>query len=746
MDAYHDSIDEWGESKEMFKTSPTTMINLPGFTTDNEKKWIFMAKDGFKKKKSTIDRPITAGTTKTLMKASARNSRPKSSDGGRRTGMRSRKDAPKGSHNLSISPFVDQKEKALPDISLKASSEKFEPHWTSDVLRFFGFFQIKRQWGEGFTPIGSPTIEDMIVRPVIIYHFLQDGTTEIKEEMQKNSGMVSGLFYRRGHLERDDDYNGGAVCPEDMCVGRNLYVVGREIKLCDADKFTRDWYKKNHDMDMPIALDVPGEYRPDLAAQFATGFVSTIGPGSKPRGRVTYNSKEKAERREKAYKFMNFSESKLHFVCCQLDKSLSVNERMSRKTLSECKKFLLNYYRGDSHTEIAYIKNEETLRDEPALLLKKTLLEKNWKDVKKGRDPIHYGPEDYLVGNIVDVYGRLLLIVDCDDETKRFYSDELGIKQVGIDVSVIPPPKIIHPVPGRQDGFLTIGSDRDTLATVYGQPKPTVDVDKMQRNAGRELRCVVEKISHDGKNINELGCTYLLTFFLEDDSLSIYRISEPNTGLTSTTWLKRGVYQNLLPNDATKARNFIPQDIYLGNVLCVNTVEFRITEMDNLSVRFCEGYPDIYPLFDTFTVTRRVLAKVVRGEVDLRGTLQRADVEKKRLISKEVFFQELDAMGLCGALKDQEIMTLLRRFEDNGLYHYHELCDFLAHVFSVTHKMVLPPSEDREAHFLHTLLCKETQWRRAFRKDRTSDNGFIALDRLVWTLTFFTSLWSSHRL
>ena len=731
--------------------------NLPGMTVTKDK-WVFMAQDGFKKKNADSNRPGTAGAEGFRGTGTMKNvhtaepaTRPRSA-AQTRVGIGQRQTQPNGGRILGASGsrrtvgFANTTTSTLPEVAGTPPRDKgspsgskagtgtgtnssFEPHWTNSVLRFYGFFEIVRGWGEGYAPIGGPTLEDRIVRPVTVYHFLQDGTTEIKETTGKNSGMLGGLFYRRGFLERDDDYEGAAVTPADFAVGGRLFVVGREMHLTDADPFTRQWYAENQDVTLIEAMEVPGVYRADLGAQFATGLVSVLGAGTAAKGRVSYNYEEKARIRDKAFNFMNFSECVLNFHCCQLDRDLPPKERTTRRVLSEGRKFMLKYYRGDCHTEIAYIKSEESLRDEPALLLKKTLLEKNWKDVKNGREPIQYLPEDYLVGNIVDVYGRYLLIVDCDEQTRQFYEEELGIKQTQIDVRVIQPPKIVHSIPGKRDGFLTIGSDKDTLATVYGQPKPVIDIDKQQRNAGRLLRCVAQKVGDNGDNVTEIGATYLMTYHLDDDTMSIYVDVARNCGLKAGAYLRRGPYMNELPGDSAVSRLFTPQDIYLGNLVSINGIEFRIVEMDSMSVRFCEGYPDEFPLFDTFTVMRTVLHKVVQRNVDLRIVLRSTDPHMSGFISKEVFFKTLDGLGSMGGLMDQEVMTLLRRFEDRGLYHYNELCDFLAHLHSVTHRTKTPSGMHQV--FYYMLRRKQTQWRRVCRRDRTSANGFISLDRLA---------------
>jgi len=223
----------------------------------------------------------------------------------------------------------------------------------------------------------------------------------------------------------------------------------------------------------------------------------------------------------------------------------------------------------------------------------------------------------------------------------------------------------------------------------------------------------------------------LLIYYLEDDSLNIYCEAPRNSGTVSGSYLKRGNYENELPSDSILPRPFIPQDIYLGNIIALNGMEFRIIEMDSMSLRFCESYPDEFPLFDTFSVMRRVLDQMILNHIDIRYILQKTENMNPLtgLITKETFFRELDHLNICGDLKDQEIMTLLRRFEDNRLYHYDELCDFLSHLFVITHHINQSTTNGSEL-FFYNMRRKQTQWRRVFRIDRTSSNGYISLDRL----------------
>jgi len=622
----------------------------------------------------------------------------------------------------------------------KAKPKGNEP-FVKEVLRFFGYYAIRRDWeffDEQDAPIGTPTVEVDVVHPLTIYYFLENGTMEIKEEQVMNSGVKAGLFYKRNHLyhdPRDRDLEEQEppikVAPEDLRVGEVLHVLGQDLFITDADPFTRDWYESEMGFVQQQGEERPdGGFRPDMGAQFTTGFVSTIGKPTEAKGKVGKDHAERRQVMEKTAKFMNFYGEHLFFTLLLLDRDLPPEEQTGALQLGTARKFSMKYYLQDCKTEIGNIKVPESLNDEPAKLLKKTLLERNWKDVLKGKAPDYYTPEDYQVGSVIDVYGRQMLILECTDDTARWYYENLGIDQGFVPTTKPVKETIVHPIPGKNTGFLTIGSEKDTLATVYGQPKPTKDYDKATRNRNRELRCAVEMLSGSGVNKSR---KFMLTFYLEDDTIQIYEEAERNSGIASGVFLRRGVYTNELPFNSDVPRSFVPQDIYLGNVLGLNGFEVRITEVDRLSMTFCESCREEFPLFDTFKVTNRVLQLLIDKRINIRSVLTSTDISSPQsgLISRLRFFSEMDGLGLCEELVDQEILTMLSRFEtddNNGMYYFNELCDFMSHLYEVTNKPTVQSGSDGKMY--QFLRYKQTQWRRVFRKDRLSHGAFITVDRL----------------
>ncbi len=55
-----------------------------------------------------------------------------------------------------------------------------------------------------------------------------------------------------------------------------------------------------------------------------------------------------------------------------------------------------------------------------------------------------------------------------------------------------------------------------------------------------------------------------------------------------------------------------------GNVISFHGNEFQIIEMDNMSLKFCENYPDEFPMMDTFKVIGSMVLKVMDMQLDIR--------------------------------------------------------------------------------------------------------------------------------
>lgn len=107
---------------------------------------------------------------------------------------------------------------------------------------------------------------------------------------------------------------------------------------------------------------------------------------------------------------------------------------------------------------------------------------------------------------------------------------------------------------------------------------------------------------------------------------------------------------NELPPDKNAPRPFKPQDIFLGNVICLNGTMFRIVEIDNISLNFYESYPEEFPLSDAQRILTQLLQKCISKRVDLRRFLQSADVLGSGRLSRDDIISQLDSKQLLEVL------------------------------------------------------------------------------------------------
>ena len=502
-------------------------------------------------------------------------------------------------------------------------------------------------------------------------------------------------------------------------------------------------------------MQTPEAMRLDQSAQQATGLGFQRTSNTHNRTNFGVRSTDYLHKKvdnEKSRRFLDFDGRTLRFVCIDAPGSkqshngvgttVDVNVTTGEYELqvpATIKKFVLEYFMSDSSIEMRIQKGKVAMNLDNWLLLKKSRLPSNWQEVQKGMPPVYFDPSDLRVGSIVDIYSRKFLLVECDAYAHEYYRSQ-GSPQETLKLITVEE-NIVHEIPKQGDGFLPIGGPEDTLATVFGQAQ----VSKMDRKVSsktqnRQLRCKIKIIS---KNNIDGTRPLQLIYHLNDDSIQIYEEVVRNSGIGGGNYLKRGRYINSLPPAGEEPRGFKPTDIFLGNVFSINGQEMQIVYMDHSTLRFCESYSSDYPMSDTFKIVHRMMEHTASKRLDLRVHFIAADLKGDGWLDETKFVSSLDSWGLTAQLNDQELITILRRFQGlpSTRYLYHEMCDLFSHIFiaqrshakmRATGRMHPRPVDDL-SDLLATLRLKTTQWRRAFRKDGKSTDGYASLASLSAT-------------
>lgn len=490
----------------------------------------------------------------------------------------------------------------------------------------------------------------------------------------------------------------------------------------------------------------------DQSAQQATGLGFQRTSNSQSRTnfgvRSTDYTNKKAEN-EKSRRFLEFDVRSLKFVCIDapgsklahvgVSTTMDINHRTGQYELqvpATVKKFVLEYFMGDNSVEVRIQKGKAQMNLDNWLLLKRSRLPRNWEEVQGGADPIYYEPSDLRVGSVVDIYSRKFLLVDCDSYAHEYYRSQ-GSSQEPLKLVTVQE-HIVHDVPKQGDGFLPIGGPEDTLATVFGQPSVSrLDGKVSTKTHNRQLRCRIRIIS---KNTVDGTRPLQLIYHLTDDSIQIYEEIVRNSGIGGGNFLKRGRYTNSLPPAGEEPRRFRPTDIFLGNVFSINGQEMQIVHMDQFTLRFCESNPTDYPMSDTFRIVHRMMEQTTQQRFDLRSNFIAADYNGDGSLDESRFVAALDSWGLTGQLNDQELITILRRFQGtpSTRYLYHEMCDLCSHIYIARRSHVDRRSSvlmnngtvDDLYALLASLRIRTTQWRRAFRKEGKGMECHISLANL----------------
>lgn len=595
------------------------------------------------------------------------------------------------------------------------------------VCRFHAFLETKRPWEEN-GPLGSGHIESYIIRYMTILYYIYDDSIEINEVKEVNSGLMQGVFLKRIKAKKED---GTPFSLADFQVGNNVKIFGHSFHITDADSFTRDYFRKE------LNTNLPEESRPVtathrslnrsfvvghdttekthvLGSQFATG-LGPIEPTvfDKDRSYRSCSTAYKAVKKElqKANRFFKNEGKRLQFVCVEVGSpeppffpnvegqyaQLEAKRLLSNKdrerygyygfvASDSVRKFALNFYMETNYADLGVLDKEVNGQDEPNLLVKRGPLPRDWRHPDRGYCEVN----DFRVGEVMDIFGRYFLLVDCDDYTRTYCEEEVFLKQVPVLLlkeEIIP---IIHPIPAKGQGSLPIGSFEDSLSNVYGMPRVQKDMAKARRNQGKTLRAKAMLLEG---SIVDMSRSFLVTFFMEDDTLQIYEEIQRNSGVVGGSFLKRGKYMN---DGATMKhrseveeelrrvppRHGVPtteqqlaliqpiyisaHELYLGSILTVNNFVLKIVEMDNMSLKFCDSYPEEFPFSDVNRLMRDILKRLQDLRLDVRPLFRALDVHETGYVSQEAFVLTLDSLNVVSTLNDQELLTLIRRFQDKA--------------------------------------------------------------------------------
>jgi len=580
----------------------------------------------------------------------------------------------------AIRPKENWNTGSLPDSHTRAvfkqsslnSQEYMEvPAWDAldrHVLRFNGYFK---------EAVVETNLENYRVRKVTIYYFLEDDTCVVSEPKQDNSGIPQGTLIRRHRFPAAD---GGYLKVEDLCIGSDLSIYGKTIRITNCDPFTREYYQHlGIEQDEPHTEEIDPflSTREDLKTKHAKAprtYEKVYREAMLGGGHVNADMQQFLEKDGKV----------LRFYAVLDDLNTPQFER---------RPFILLFFLGDDTMEIRELYPLNCGRDNFPIFFRRSKMARGNVELggpmsqpKKKHEFVH-GNELY-VGQMTNLAGSQFFIYDADPFTRQHFVEELGMElDAKCDVQ-LPERAVPRAVTPPYTGY---GSWDDSMSSVINLiPKqPKKDFVKLFNHEGKVLRFTARFADPKPEDQNRL---FVFNFHLWDDTLGIHEPPQRNLGIVTGRFLEKGIHMNQETGDLFKADDLVP-----GQIVSVFNHRFEMLDWDEYTRKTFENPDVVHRKFDLSVVMEKVREAMRQQFPLIRDIFRRFDTDHDGVLTHHEFKAALAKYGF-GQLADREVTILMKHFDrrQDGQISYNEFCDAILDEDYTTEMLKTKPHLDNQ--------------------------------------------------
>jgi hypothetical protein len=243
--------------------------------------------------------------------------------------------------------------------------------------------------------------------------------------------------------------------------------------------------------------------------------------------------------------------------------------------------YIWHYFLADDTIEIREVHFANDGRDSFSIYLRRQKLPETFEVNQPGQQFIG---DRYLTCNEIFLdkpliaYGRAFVIRGVDKFTQDYYYekharhfpiDDVEQPQARQKIGVQVPP---------HNGF---GDEIDSLGYVYDliPKKPKIDFFKYVDNDKKVLRYTARFNTRVPEDVDR---RFIISYYLGDDTISIFEPAQKNSGIIEGPFLKRFKYKNV-----DNGLEFItPTDLPVGGDIKVNTYNFHILGCDDYTTKY----------------------------------------------------------------------------------------------------------------------------------------------------------------
>lgn len=192
--------------------------------------------------------------------------------------------------------------------------------------------------------------------------------------------------------------------------------------------------------------------------------------------------------------------------------------------------------------------------------------------------------EEIYPGQPIIAFNRAYNILGVDDYTRAFYVNKLGRE---FNLGSVKMPEAPEPTERQIPPYNGFGNEVDTLGYIYDliPKKPKGDFFKSVDNDKKILRYTARFNTRVPEDIDR---RFIISFYLADDSISIYEPAVKNSGIIEGPFLRRNKYKNVDKNNLW----ITPTDLPIGGNIKINGYSYSILSCDEYTVKYLQQHLD----------------------------------------------------------------------------------------------------------------------------------------------------------
>ena len=264
-------------------------------------------------------------------------------------------------------------------------------------------------------------------------------------------------------------------------------------------------------------------------------------------------------------------------------------DRQVLRFFTECEElpFVVYYFLADDTMEIREVHHPNDGRNPFPKLLKRQKLPYATVMNQPGLSLIgdnYLTCDEIYPDRPIEAFNRQYYIRGVDAATQAFFRQTYNRE---FALSGIEPPSVPEPVERQVPPYNGFGSEEDSLGYVYNlvMKKPKGDFFKSVDNDKKILRYTARFNTRVPEDVDR---RFIISFYLADDSLSVYEPAVRNSGIMEGPFLRRNKYKNVDKNN-----EFItPTDLPIWGDIKINGYSYHVLSCDEYTQNYLQTHLD----------------------------------------------------------------------------------------------------------------------------------------------------------